>query len=513
MHKTDSKIRLFFELTYQKDVQITSYIPLRDYSVSWRPEKMYLYPSNQYYYVFINDPELISKIKEGEAEGQEYLYKLTKYLEKNPDFQGNDFLIEFNANSIIDNEKKNQNEEQYVVFARIAIDNFSFINDYKTASKTYLLEKNKPLIYANRGRIKEFLIGEKFEVNKNNEDNNLNNSLQSNKDDKKEEDDEKTTAKKKKNEESMQKHIPGNWFLINMNNLNYIKKNVCDNINKQKIIKFLSIIKYKEVTPIETDPNNPQEYNSVQNNNIPNQNLNNKNDQDSNSSKDSNEILNEFKIDTKYQQPQEFAFRSGDNSKLITVYQPKSCKEHLKKNDFWCKTCNKFCCLECLAGSTNPNFNINNTNIHQNHKIHLLEEIINKTEEDANALEERIKNLIKIIDGEISKKQDEIGNLKDENEKIVKIIQTLFEENNSLIRQEELKRTKELAALVNEILRINDENNKRINYLNKLFDNRSMNEYFSNYYIYKNIFVEETKNNLAVLERKVLELINYYKKK
>jgi len=311
----------------------------------------------------------------------------------------------------------------------------------------------------------------------------------------------------------MQKHIPGNWFLINMNNLNYIKKNVCDNINKQKIIKFLSIIKYKEVTPIEPDPNNPQEYNSVQNNNIPNQNLNNKNDQDSNSSKDSNEILNEFKIDTKYQQPQEFAFRSGDNSKLITVYQPKSCKEHLKKNDFWCKTCNKFCCLECLAGSINPNFNINNTNIHQNHKIHLLEEIINKTEEDANALEERIKNLIKIIDGEISKKQDEIGNLKDENEKIVKIIQTLFEENNSLIRQEELKRTKELAALVNEILRINDENNKRINYLNKLFDNRSMNEYLTNYYIYKNIFVEETKNNLAVLERKVLELINYYKKK
>ena len=513
MHKTDSKIRLFFELTYQKDVQITSYIPLRDYSNSWKPEKMYLYPNHQYYYVFINDPELISKIKEAEAEGQEYLYNFAKYLEKGIDYQGNDFLIEFNANSIIDNEKKKPNQEQCIVFARINIDNISFINDYKTASKAYLLEKNKPLIYANRGRIKEFLIGEKFEINKNNEDNNLNNSIQSNKDDKKEDDDEKSNIKKKKNDELMLKYIPGNWFLINMNNLNYVKKNVYDDLNNQKTIKFISLIKYKEVTLIEQDPNNPQEYNSAQNQNSSSQNNNNKSDNDSSSSKNSNEILNDFKIDTKYQQPQEFAFRSSDNSKLITVYQSKSCRDHLKKNDFWCKTCNKFCCLDCLAGSTNPNFNIDNKNSHQNHKIHLLDEIINKTEEDANALEERIKNLIKIIDGEIGKKQDEIGNLKEENEKIVKIIQTLFEENNSLIRQEELKRTKELAALVNEILRINEENNKRINYLNKLFDNRTMNEYLTNYYIYKNIFVEETKNNLAVLERKVFELINYYKKK
>ena len=293
-----------------------------------------------------------------------------------------------------------------------------------------------------------------------------------------------------------------------MNNLNFVKKDKYDDFNKQKIIKFLSIIKYREVTPLEPDQNNLQEQNSIQNN----QNLNITNKNDDNSSEEKEEIK-DFVIDTKYQQPQEFAFRQNENSKLITVYQPKSCREHLKKNDFWCKTCNQLCCLECIAGSVNSNINDDNINIHKNHKIHLLDEIISKTEEDANALEERIKNLLKIIDGEISKKQDEIRNLKEENEKMVKMIQSLYDENNSLIRQEELKRTKELAALVNEILRINDENNKRINYLNKLFDNRSMNEYLTNYYIYKNIFVEETKNNLAVLERKVLELINYYKKK
>ena len=56
-----------------------------------------------------------------------------------------------------------------------------------------------------------------------------------------------------------------------MNNLNYLKKEKYDDFNKQKIIKFLSIIKYREVTPLEPDPNNIQEQNSFQNNQ--NQNL------------------------------------------------------------------------------------------------------------------------------------------------------------------------------------------------------------------------------------------------
>ena len=263
------------------------------------------------------------------------------------------------------------------------------------------------------------------------------------------------------------------------------------------MIKFLSLIKYKEVTPIEQDPNNSQDLNYPQNNNNINNNTKNNNTSENNK--------NKFKVDMAYQQPQEFAFRPSENSKLITVYQPKSCKSHFKKNDFWCKTCNQFCCLECLTGD-------NDINTHKNHKIHLLEEILNKSEEDSNALDERIKSLKKIIEGEIADKQNELRELKEQNGQIVKAIEKLYGENNDLIRQEELKRTKALAALVNEILRINDENNKRINYLNKLYENRSMNEYLTNYFIYKNIFVKQTKKNLEVLERKVVELINYYKK-
>ena len=222
MDKTDSKIRLFFELTYQKEVQITNFIPLKDYSTSsWCPEKMYSHPHKQNYYVFINDPELINRIKEGEVEGQDYLFDLSDMLEK-----PNDLLIEFNANSIEDNSKKTD-EEQYTVFSRITIDNFSFINDYATVTKAQLMDENRPLIYATQGRIKEYLLDE-VNNNEKNEDvsNPPNSSKHSTKDEKKddENDIEKENTKKKEELKKKADYIPGHWFLLNMNNLYFKKK-------------------------------------------------------------------------------------------------------------------------------------------------------------------------------------------------------------------------------------------------------------------------------------------------
>ena len=90
---------------------------MKDYSIaSWSPERMYSHP-----YVFINDPELIDQIKKGEEGGQKYLFKLSDELEKQ-----NGLVIEFNANSIDDDYVKTD-EGQYIVFARITIDNFSLL--------------------------------------------------------------------------------------------------------------------------------------------------------------------------------------------------------------------------------------------------------------------------------------------------------------------------------------------------------------------------------------------------
>jgi len=86
----------------------------------------------------------------------------------------------------IEDGSKKAEGEQYIVFARINIDNFSFINDYSTVTKAQLIEKNRPLIYANQGRIKEYLLGEVINIEKNDDINTTeNNSKYSIKDEKK----------------------------------------------------------------------------------------------------------------------------------------------------------------------------------------------------------------------------------------------------------------------------------------------------------------------------------------
>ena len=147
-------------------------------------------------------------------------------METNPKYiYDNSCLIEFNANSIIENDIIKPNEEQYVVFTMISIDDFGFVNDYKTASKKHF---NKPLIYANKGRIKEFLN------DINNKENNLNNSDGGIKGDKKDgdNDDKISNAKKQKSQNLFDNKIQGNWYLVNMSNLKFIKKNEFDNLKK-----------------------------------------------------------------------------------------------------------------------------------------------------------------------------------------------------------------------------------------------------------------------------------------
>lgn len=161
-----------------------------------------------------------------------------------------------------------------------------------------------------------------------------------------------------------------------MRNLKYTKKNLFsggDNKNKEEknspIIKFISLIKYK---PIKDNVQEAQDQNNP--NEIQNQNINNSINQINESERNI-----EIPMDSKYlpyQQPHEFFYKANENAKLITIYQPKSCEIHSKKNDFWCKDCNNFFCLECITSNSDHN-------MHIRHKVHLLEEIINKTEEDS----------------------------------------------------------------------------------------------------------------------------------
>ena len=171
----------------------------------------------------------------------------------------------------------------------------------------------------------------------------------------------------------------------------------------------------------------------------------------------------------------------------------------MKKIDFWCKECNQFCCLECLTGDK--------------HKVHLLDEMINKSEEDSWVLDERIKNLVKVIEYEIQAKKKDLTDLSSNNATIVEKFKKFFEDKKSNIKKEELKRAKALAALVNEILRIMNDYDKKVNYLKLLFDKGTMTQYLINYEKFKTFYDIEIKKNLNVLIRKVNNITNYYNQK
>lgn len=91
---------------------------------------------------------------------------------------------------------KKIDEEQYIVFARITVDNFSFINDYGPNTKEQIYNQNRPLIYANKGRIKELLLGETA-INDKSEDVTTSNSRHTTKEEKKET--EENEGEKEKN--------------------------------------------------------------------------------------------------------------------------------------------------------------------------------------------------------------------------------------------------------------------------------------------------------------------------
>ena len=236
MDKTDSKIRLFLEFSHNHPIQIQEVIPLLKYE-EWNPQKMYYLPKHQYYYVFINDNELLSRIKGIES----VLEDIKKIKEENS------IRIEFNANGIDD--KLNTDEDKYIFFAKVDIENFKFIYDYEKISK----EKNKytdikiPILYALKGKIKVLLLNEKEdydseETERTNieEKNNNNLNILTNSD---------IITTKNKQKKNQIKGIDGHWFLYN-------------NLSK---IRFLSLIRYKEMSLNSGDNG---ESSTIQNNKI-----------------------------------------------------------------------------------------------------------------------------------------------------------------------------------------------------------------------------------------------------
>ena len=478
MDKLDSKIRLFLELSCHKTIQILEIISLYK-KENWSPLQMYYLPHEQYYYVWINDKSLLDNIRS--------LEKIPEDL--NQLYNINNLRIEFNANNIEDNEQEND-EVKYIILAKVNIENMSFIHDYEKIDREKLKSYKIPLIYALKGKIKVLLLEEKDDDMKSEFENEINYNNDEN-----EKDENGFVVKKIRKD--FKKGIDGHWFLV----------------NDLRRVKLICLIKYKEISislfdnEFSIQNNSPLNYfqnrfnindpkNSIVNSNlISNNNYNNDNTNNNDSKNHSEE----------YQQPCQYYSINKETNKLISLYQNKNCKIHNKKNDFYCRNCNEFCCLECLD-ENNINY------VHKKHKIILLDELLNKIEDDSKILNERINNLKSIIDNEIIIKRNEIVKIKNINSEIVKKIIDLNEKKKIKIKIEEIRRAKILASLGTEVIRIINDYHEKVKYLRILAEKGDMNTYLTNYFLFKKFFETEIKKNLDILEKKIEKVHKHFKK-
>ena len=499
MEKTDAKVRLFLELSHQHPIQILNYLPLKPFD-EWNPERMYEHPKDQYYYAFINDNELIYRIKNLFDKNYEDIQDISNQIDIiKSDLKMSKISIEFNGCNIetfddlesnklkiplINNNNEdinnmniinNQEEERYAVFIRFFLNNFGFIHNYDKLNKDELNKLlEKPIIYALKGSIKSLINIRKKDLDLKRGENDITNVV-SNEEDKSHigADIQNKKDLEDKNNGS-NKGIDGHWFLI----------------NTYENVDFLSLIKYKEKLVIQTEIDKGSS-NTLLSNNVSNVSA-------------SNQLAN-----SKYSNPHIFSYIIKDTKKFVTVYQNKSCKYHHNKNEFICKDCSDFCCLECFEEKSKNNF-------HFGHKITLLDEVMNKFAEDTEFMDERVQYLKGIIENEITDKKAEILAIKGKNETTVNDINSENDNIRKIIKKEQINRAKVLGFLGNEALRILNDFNLKLRYIKILNDKGDMSTYLTNYFYFVKYYRKEILKNLLVLEKKILateEKFNEYNNK
>ena len=499
MEKTDAKVRLFLELSHQHPIQILNYLPLKPFD-EWNPERMYEHPKDQYYYAFINDNELIYRIKNLFDKNYEDIQDISNQIDIiKSDLKMSKISIEFNGCNIetfddlesnklkiplINNNNEdinninvinNQEEERYAVFIRFFLNNFGFIHNYDKLNKDELNKLlEKPIIYALKGSIKSLINIRKKDLDLKRGENDITNVV-SNEEDKSHigADIQNKKDLEDKNNGS-NKGIDGHWFLI----------------NTYANVDFLSLIKYKEKLVIQTEIDKGSS-NTLLSNNVSNISA-------------SNQLAN-----SKYSNPHIFSYIIKDTKKFVTVYQNKSCKYHHNKNEFICKDCSDFCCLECFEEKSKNNF-------HFGHKITLLDEVMNKFAEDTEFMDERVQYLKGIIENEITDKKAEILAIKGKNETTVNDINSENDNIRKIIKKEQINRAKVLGFLGNEALRILNDFNLKLRYIKILNDKGDMSTYLTNYFYFVKYYRKEILKNLLVLEKKILateEKFNEYNNK
>ncbi len=147
----------------------------------------------------------------------------------------------------------------------------------------------------------------------------------------------------------------------------------------------------------------------------------------------------------------------------------------------------------------------NNPAKQKKHKVFLLDKEFAQIDSDTQALEKRIENLKIIIENEKGTYKQLLEKLKGRSFDVSQKYSEMHKKVWEAIAKEERKRLKELAMLGSNLIRINVDLTKKIEYLNHLKKIESTSSYVSALIVYKNYIENDLTKNLLCLEKKILE--------
>ncbi|MCQ2818210.1 MAG: hypothetical protein MJ252_13165 [archaeon] len=214
--------------------------------------------------------------------------------------------------------------------------------------------------------------------------------------------------------------------------------------------------------------------------------------------------------DKKYEHKGFLQVRDGNGSYYISRQcQNPGCNSVV---EMYCETCQKFLCIKCgYEESVFYENKFGTDKMPVNHKVLLLEKAYQETEADEMALEKRLENLKQIIESEKTNYKVLLEKLKNRSNDVANRYNEMQKKVTEAVAREERKRLKELAMLGSNVIRINIDIKKKMEYLTHLKKFETTSAFITTYYIYKNYIANELPKNLLCLEKKIYDYnIKYF---
>ncbi len=169
----------------------------------------------------------------------------------------------------------------------------------------------------------------------------------------------------------------------------------------------------------------------------------------------------------------------------FTAFNTLFCSTHTaKKNEFYCQTCNTLYCVICLTQGFHKEF--------KDHIVKFVDDAYENLQDEASALERRIKDFEKYVTSNLNSLLKEAENIKDGMENRKKDLDSERYKVIKDVNNEAASKMKYVASLQAEVFRLSQDLESKLNFMRQQFYTADV----ASYIYFRNIFDDWVKNDL-----------------